>query len=809
MLAWLVAVILPFVGVGWFTIDLIDDRLTDRVTTDLANVRRLEAARLSEALADYEQDAVRLAAGPHVVDFVSAVTAARSGNRPREVVGGHDGFDVIDPGARRPLAQLVSVLQSKAHSTGSEVVEARFIGLDGSVYGTTSGFSWEPYDPEVVNRVLDDGQPRFGNAFRAPTGDDRLGLVAAIKSRDGDVVGALVLETNLGPIVDLVVEHEGFGDTSEAHIAQPTAEGDAEFITLLRFKRDAAFNVVVPASKGLPINTSLVSPGGQVLRSPDYRKIDSILAVETIEATGWGLVVKIDATEAFAPVGEVRRAIAAAGFLTVALIIVCTAVLLNPLGRRLRRLSLAAKRVASGRYQSSIDDPSRDEVGELARSIDQLAADLAADIEMRAVVENKLRHQVSHDDLTGIHNRHFAAQEIQLLSDNGGAAWSVLFLDLDGFKSINDSHGHGVGDEVLRAVAQRLSNAAPNHSTVARWGGDEFVLVLPATDRKAAQGMARKVRDLFNHPIATSIGEQQVRCSVGMATADADQSSLDDVLLEADSAMFAQKPSDRDNRRAWSTTERTVATALAENRVDVWFQPVLTSTMGDEVVVGAEALARLRTVDNEFIPPAEFLPAVIDHEVGVELDDYVARVAALTSASWLHQGLITERFQVSANLGSGSLRDPHLATRTRDLLDNVHLPSQMFALEISEAAEEINPTTLQRLRDIGVHVAIDDAGISHSNFDRLILVRPEVVKIDRRWLTDGEDESIVLSSLVETCSALELRMVAEGIETRQQQELILSLGIPYVQGFLFGQAIPASEFQRTWLHAAARVTDKH
>ena len=805
MLAWLVAVILPFVVVGWFTVGLIDERLSERVAIDLANVRRLEAARLSEMLADYEQDAVSLAAGPHVIDFVSGMSTFRTGARSGRVIGGRDGFDVVDPKAPEPLAQLVSTLQDKARTTGSEAVEARLVGLDGSVYGQTSGFSWEPYDPDLVDRVLNDGQPRFGNAFRTAGGDDRLGLVAPVKSRAGQVVGALVLETNLGPIVDLVVEHEGFGETSEAHIAQPTADGDAELITLLRFERDAAFNKIVPASRGLPINDALLSPSGQVFRAPDYRKIDSILAIETIEATGWGLVVKIDATEAFAPVEEIRRAIVLAGLLTVTLIVVCTAMLLNPLGRRLRRLSLAAKRVASGYYLSSIDDPSQDEIGDLARSIDQLAADLAADIEMRTIVENELRHQVSHDDLTGIHNRRFATRQIKLLSDIEAATWSVLFLDLDGFKSINDTHGHGVGDEVLQAVAQRLSNAAPDGSTVARWGGDEFVIVLPNTDHKAAQDIAQRVGELFSHPVATTAGEQQVQCSIGMATADTDRSSLDDVLHEADSAMFAQKPADRVGRRVWSATERSVAIALKEGRIEVWYQPVLTSALDGQTLIGAEALIRLRTLDNQFIPPAEFLPEVVDHQVGIEIDEYVARQAARTSARWLDQRLITTGFQISTNFGSGSLRDPHLATRIRSLLNDSNLPARLFVVEISETAGEINPATLQELRHIGVQLALDDVGISYSNFDRLLQLRPELVKIDRKWLADRQDETIVLRSLVDTCTALDLRMIAEGIETPQQHRLAQNLGVQYVQGFLFGQAVPTKEFQRTWLHRNSTV----
>ncbi|MGI9614673.1 MAG: putative bifunctional diguanylate cyclase/phosphodiesterase [Acidimicrobiales bacterium] len=784
-------------AVGTFTVDLIADRLTERVESELVNVRRLEVARLDEELGDYIDDASSIASGKHVVDFVGGVTEARRGVDARRI-GGYDGFGLIDPDDERPLAELAGMLQTNVRTTGSEVVELQVVGTDGSIYGETSRFSWEPYDPNLISRALTEGRPLFGNAFLTESGETRLGLVAPVATLSGEVVGALVMENNLGPIVDLVGEYENFGETSESHIVQPNADGDAELITVLRFERDAAFMKVVPSGSGSPIAESLLAPDGKVILDDDYRGEDSILAIETIEATGWGLVVKIDSAEALAPVGEVRRALALAGMMTVLLLISCTAALLNPLGRRLRRLSLAAKQVAAGDYQSSIGDESGDEVGVLARSIDQLAADLDADIRMRTLVELKLRHQATHDDLTEIYNRHYATQEIRRMSDEGRERWSLLFIDLDGFKAVNDSYGHSVGDEVLHAVAGRLSTAAPEHATVARWGGDEFVVILPEQNRSAADEVADQIRLLFAHPVTTSIGEQLVRCSIGVAAADGDSLSLDDVLHEADSAMFQEKPQRRPQRRMWSRTERAVATALAEDRLDVWYQPVLTSAPKGQTVVGAEALVRLRTNDGDYVPPGEFLPDVVDRAVGVELDEYVTRIAAKTCAGWLEAGLVAATFQLSVNLGAGSLRDPRLADRSLDVLIDSRLPPHMLIVEISENAD-VDPNAIRQLGDIGISTAIDDVGIAKSNFDRLLQLRPRFAKIDRRWLIASHDETLVLRGLVETCHALDLQMIAEGVETADQHRLAHDLNIPYVQGFLFGHAVPGGEFVRAWL----------
>ncbi len=803
VLAWLVAVILPAVGVGWFALDLIGDRLSERVQTDLANVRRLEAARIGQALIAYEEDAASLAAGPHVVDFVSGVTAARQGTGPGPaVIGGYDGFAPVDPEADRPLEELVQALQAKARTTGSEVVDVRIIGADGSNYGQTGGFGWEPYRPEVVDEALDEGRVRFGNAFRPAMGDDRLAVVAPVIDGDGTVVGALVLEARLGPIVDLVVEHEGFGRTSEAHIAQPDPEGNAEFITLLRFERDAAFTKVVPRSKGLPINQSLEAPGGVVVRSPDYRAVDSVLAIETIDSTGWGLVVKIDAAEAFAPVDEVRRALAVAGVLTVVVLLVCTAALLNPLGRRLRRLSEAARRVAAGDYRSAVGDAHRDEIGDLGRSIDQLAADLENDIRMRTMVEQRLRHQVSHDDLTGIHNRRFATQWIEGLA-TGWEPWTLLVLDLDGFKSINDTHGHAVGDEVLRAVADRLSAAAPGGAVVARWGGDEFVVVLQDTGRDKAERQVEAVRELFEIPVPTSVGEVRVWCSVGLAVANEPDVSLDRLFSAADADMFAQKPTGFEGRRTWTATERHVAAAIDEDRIEVWLQPIMTADLDGQRLVGAEALVRLRTTDGELVPPAEFLPMVAATDLGRRLDLHVADRAVATTAEWRDLGLLGPDFALSTNFGAGALADPDLAAQLQAVLEGHGLAPERFVVELAETAAGLDPGLLGGLRRLGVGTAIDDAGIRNSNFDRMLTVGPQMVKIDRRWLLGDEREQVVLEHLVATCRSLGLQTVAEGIETRDQFRLVCGLEVDLVQGFLFGRPVPFDGFREHWLPGPA------
>jgi diguanylate cyclase (GGDEF)-like protein len=791
ILTWLVLVVLPSAAVGWFTLGLVDARLSQRIESDLAVLRRLEGARVEDGLARYVEDGRRLASNPAIIDMIGA-------------------FDTDSTEADGADADVAAEVLQRADEMGSHVVAVEVVARGGVGLGRTDDYGWEPFDPGIVDRVLATGTTEFGNAFRSESGQGRLGLVVPVQRADGVVIGVLSLETDLAPILTLITGDQRFGATSEAHIAQATPSGDAQFITALRFERDAAFNKLVPTDMGLPITEALQSPDGRVMRAADYRGVDSILAVETIEATGWGLVLKIDAAEAYAPVGEIRRAIALGATLTVLLILGCTGLLINPLGRRLRRLSSAAGRVADGHYQDSIGDEVDDELGKLARSIDRLAADLEADIRKRSLVERQLRHQVSHDALTGIYNRDHANTQIELLSERATEPWAILFLDLDGFKPINDTHGHAVGDEILQAVAHRLAAAATGSMLAARWGGDEFVVVLPNTDGELAELRADEVRELFTHPVSTSIGELAIRCSIGIAVADrvgGDRPgpSVDAMVIEADAAMFAEKPVSRRKRRTWSKTERDVAAALREDRIEVWYQPVLNVAGNNSDVVGAEALVRLRATDGQLLPPGEFLPSVIDRSIGVDLDQHVASQAAQVTAAWLDRSLITAEFRMSVNLGAGSLGAEDLVQRLKNVLVASGLLPPMLVVEVSEAAQHINIDSLRALGALGIGSAIDDVGISHSNFDRLLQVRPFFAKLDRRWLATSPEETLILQSLVDTCRGLGLKMVAEGIETPEQHELARSLDIDFVQGFLFGRPVTHTDFERHWLRAETAV----
>jgi len=795
LLVCLFVALVPITIASMFTVHVIDERLASRIETDLANSRRLEAARITEVLEDYRRDAMSLAAEVHVRDFLADLDAHRRGALPDDAeIGAVDDFGPIDPTAEWPLQQLALSLQRRAGIVGTEMVELRIVGRDGRTLGESIGFGWKPRDGELIERAMTRAVPLFGDAYRNIDGHRRLGLIAPVYGGRGSVVGAIMLETRLGPVVDLVIQHEGLGRSSEGHIAQRLPNGDAGFITLLRFDREAAFERVVPATSDVPIVRSLHTPSGTVLRAKDYRGTDSILAIGTIPATGWGLVVKIDQAEAFAPLAEVRRAIRLAALATGLFIVVGWAFVLHPLAWRLQRTARAAQRIKEGDLSTPVGDSAEDEIGEVARSIDRLAAELSADRRARGMVEERLRQQAQHDELTGLHNRKRANELIAELGATPERPVALAFLDLDGFKGVNDLYGHAAGDAVLVAIAGRLQRAVDKESTLARWGGDEFVVIVPDGDERAADAVAGRIRRLFDEPIVTDFGTHQLGCSIGLSTANGTR-PLGEAIIDADSQMYEQKRARQQERSVTTAATRNVEKALREDRIEIWFQPIVAATAhGETKLQSAEALVRMRTKSGAIVGPDEFLAEVRKRDLGRELDRRVMTRSLEALARWRRAGVVEETFRIAINLTGESLRAPAFVNDVAEQLARLDVPASHLVVELSEETGDIDASVLERLRGLGVLLALDDVGLHRSNLDRLVGLAPEIAKIDRQWV----DDDVVLPRLVDICRQLGMQVVAEGVENAEQLARLNALGVNRFQGYLFGRATRGVAFVGAW-----------
>ena len=564
LILWLIVVALPISAACIITVSLVRSSLTERVIASLENDHRLETARIESALRQYKRIANGLANNRSIRTALSIYSSGSSYNTSYQKTA---LFTAVEQQSEHNyqtdpiLNALIKEISSLAQTMDAGVAQFRISTFDGKISDQTDGYSWIPADKNILARAAELRQPVFGEAFLNPDEEAMLGIVVPIfassvvrnsDNRQSDnrksdnngvpeILGSMAIEMRLGPIVDLVEAHEGMGATSESHIAQPTPEGDAQFITLLRFKRDAAFNAVVPKSADKPINWSLESPQVRVVRSPDYRHIQSFLAIGTIADTGWGLVVKIDEDEAFIPLYEITSLIWKAGIVSLLLLIISWFTLIRPLALRLQSTAVAADRLATGNYDQLIKDAAPDEIGTVSNSIDRLATDLKADKLLRERAERSLKYQADHDALTGLYNRKYLQDVTEtLVPGESGTIFSVLFMDLDGFKAINDQHGHHIGDEILVTFAAELKLVMPEDSIASRWGGDEFVVILPSSESDCAADLAHLISRRFEKPFATSNGLMSLGCSIGTSTS-ATCMSVADCVKHADAKMYEAK----------------------------------------------------------------------------------------------------------------------------------------------------------------------------------------------------------------------------------------------------------------------------
>lgn len=782
---WLVVAIVPVLSVALVSTSIVEARLADRVATELEEIRSLEASRIGHELESYRSDADRLSRAAFVTLFTEQVQQARNGELAEgTMIGGQGGFDEIDPRADQPMRQVATAIRDASLGAGTAVVEAQVVGLDGSPLGSSEGYRWKPTSPGILRQVLTSGEASFGNAYRTRAGEPRVGLVTPIFNPQGETMGALLSEVDIQPIVNPLQLHTAFGRTREVNLVQLDGDGNAEFMTQLRFDPNAAFSRTSSGAES-PMVHALRSPGGQVLRGTDYRGDESVYAVETIDGTGWGLAVQMGVAEAFAISRSVRTLVLLGSLLAIFALLLGWAMVLRPLVRRVSDTALAAERVANGEYTSRIDDRTQDEIGEVARGIDRLAAEVEFDIRMRNDAERRLRYQATHDELTNIFNRQHMTTLIRESLESGEDQWvSLLFLDLDDFKLVNDLWGHAVGDEVLSAVANRLRRLVGDDVYISRWGGDEFTVALRNADQATISTLAHRVRSLFAQPINTSVGPHPIACSVGVATAFSGD-DLDQLLHDADAKMFDEKQANRKSRMIDPETARLVETSLANGRIEVAYQPIVSlSRSGASEVRAVEALVRIRAVDGTLLSPAEFLPAVLSHRYAQDIDRTVTMIALRDLAEWRAEGLVPDTFSLALNLSPASIRDASLVQSIVDMVKKSDIDPAAIILELSEEADDLAEAAARELRTHGFRLAVDDLGLKRSNFDRL-LSGVDLAKIDRIWL----DNPVVLEALIRTCQENQIEVIGEGVETVEQVNHLFALGVDLVQGYLISKPI--------------------
>ncbi len=434
------------------------------------------------------------------------------------------------------------------------------------------------------------------------------------------------------------------------------------------------------------------------------------------------------------------------------------------------------------------------------------------DISERKQFEQDLEHQALHDALTGLPNRALLIDRLEQAlarAARGGASVGLLFLDLDRFKYVNDSHGHGTGDQLLQLVAERLRSTVRPSDTVARFGGDEFVVLVE--DDAAAQalvGVAERIRSSLHVPFAADEIETFVTASIGIAASLPGQHDAETLLRDADAAMYRAKeggrdrcevfdPSIHDRAVAHLATTNALRSAIDEGRLCLHYQPLVRITTGE--IVAFESLLRWELPDGSLRLPDEFVPVAEDTGLIVPMGAWVIDEACRQAAGWTGISGRGRDLPCTVNLSVRQLREPGFNASVEEAITRHGVDPSRIVFELTEsvAADEATLDTMKALRALGVMLVIDDFGTGYSSLAYLKQLPIVAVKIDRAFVdglgTEQEDTEIV-NAILGLARGLQLNVVAEGVESMQQLEELRALRCDYAQGFLFGEPAPASHW---------------
>lgn len=450
--------------------------------------------------------------------------------------------------------------------------------------------------------------------------------------------------------------------------------------------------------------------------------------------------------------------------------------------------------------------PLKDDAGSVARYIS-----ISIDISERKRVEQDMMHMATHDALTGLPNRNLLQDRIQqaLAHDrriNEQAA--VLFIDLDRFKTINDSLGHDVGDLLLIEVSRRLLAVVRDEDTVARQGGDEFIVLLSTIDdAQSAGSVARKLLKALDDPYYVKGKELHVSASIGIAVFPEDGADVDTLLKHSDIAMYHAKEDGRNTSRFFAPEMNVQAAerhalgsdlrhALTRNELTLHYQPIVDIASGE--ITCMEVLLRWQHATRGSVPPLKFIQLAEDNGLIVPIGEWVLRAACGQLRTWRAQGLRVPRLAI--NLSARQFHQAGLLDSVTAILKETGIEASMIELEITEGllmdnTEEVI-TTLRVLSDMGFMIAVDDFGTGYSSLNYLKRFPIDTLKIDRSFvmdIADDPDDAAIVTAIIALAHSLQLNVIAEGVEDAAQLAFLREQDCDQYQGYHFSHPLPAEQ----------------
>jgi len=434
---------------------------------------------------------------------------------------------------------------------------------------------------------------------------------------------------------------------------------------------------------------------------------------------------------------------------------------------------------------------------------------IVQDISVRKLAEEKINFLAYHDYLTELPNRRMFDEKLEQLLSTKKAAnekFALFYLDIDRFKFVNDTLGHDIGDMLLRKIAKRLSAIAGNH-TVFRVGGDEFTLIQDGILDKEPAKLGEEVIREIEKPFQIEGYEIHMTTSIGISIFPEDGNSLKKLIMNSDVALYRAKELGKNNVQLFTkslidesyklyTLENDLRKAIQREEFVLHYQPRVDSVTGE--MVGAEALIRWNHPSQGLVPPCEFIPLAEETGFINELSEWVIQEVCKQQSEWKEKGC--HLVPISINLSAKTLMKADLVKKVKNCLTKYSVPAHLLEIEITEDSviknEGLGLSTIQHLREMGLAIAIDDFGIGYSSISYLKKFTVDYIKIDRSFIKEihqNDGDSTIVQSIILLAKGFHLKIVAEGVETVEQWELLKSLNCHYIQGYLFSKPLPAQQ----------------
>jgi diguanylate cyclase (GGDEF)-like protein/PAS domain S-box-containing protein len=448
----------------------------------------------------------------------------------------------------------------------------------------------------------------------------------------------------------------------------------------------------------------------------------------------------------------------------------------------------------------------------------QYLVSVLEDVTERKQSEERIVYLAHYDPLTDLPNRALFRERLEhslkrVREDEGLA---LLYLDLDHFKSVNDSLGHPIGDELLKAVAERLRGCLRDTDIVSRLGGDEFAIVqIPIANPQNVVDLANRIQEAIRAPYDIDGHQLVVDASIGIALAPNDGTNADQLLKNADLAMYESKAEGRGTFHFFETDidarlkarralEFDLREAIMADGFEIHYQPIV--TLRDNRISGCECLLRWRHRERGWISPAEFIPIAEETGLIIPLGEWVLKAACVEAANW------PEDIRVAVNISPVQFKNGSLVLTVINALAEARLPANRLELELTEAVlirdDEAALAMLHQLRDLGVRIAMDDFGTGYSSLSYLRRFPFDKIKIDRSFIngiTEDDSSQAIVQAVVNMARSRNITTTAEGVETEQQMELLRALDCSEMQGYLFSPARPAPEVMRLLMSRRGRA----